>query len=89
MISGYYEEFENQFSYSYLGRQVMEKFEDWLEEEDIPLDEAYYHIEDYCDSLPVSRKTQRNYRTRLRRFIEYIYDKENIVILRRGDVLWG
>lgn len=88
MISEYYNEFENQFSYSNLARQVMNNFEDWLEQEDIPLDEAYYHIEDYCDNLPVSRKTQRNYRSRLRRFIEYIYDKQDINIIHEGDVLW-
>ena len=89
MITEYYDEFNNQFNYKFVGKKLVNNFEKWLKVNEIPLDESYYYIEEYTDSLRVSNGTKRTYRTRLRRFIEYIYGEKEISILNlEEDLIW-
>lgn len=80
MISEYYEEFAKTTTYKYLHAKLIQDFEEYLAENGVALEEVYNEINWFCDSLPVSTRTSRVYRTRLRRFIEYIYNKNNIKI---------
>lgn len=88
MLTEYKEEFEKTIPYKYLTKNIVRDFEGYLIENDIPLSDAYNHIIPFSETqCIVSRKTQRGYRTRLRRFIEYIYEKEGIPQTNEGKMI--
>lgn len=78
MIMEYMDGFDAQFQYKYLPRKVVRDFEEYLVKNNIPLHDAYDNIRNFSESRSVTRKTQRAYRTRLRRFVEYIYEEKGI-----------
>lgn len=88
MLSKYFVMFRVEHDYQYIGPGLIKQFDEYLELEDIPLDEAYYHITPFCDTLNVRSKTKMNYRTRLRRYVEFVYDLEDIKIVDEGELIW-
>jgi len=87
MITEYIDEFKREHDYGYIPPGLVRDFDEYLEVNDVPLDEAYYSITDFGDTLNVISKTKRNYQTRLRRFVEFVYDKEDIPIIEEESVL--
>ena len=81
-------EFKVEHDYNYINPGLIRNFDEYLEVNDVPLDEAYYSITDFCDTLNVRSKTKMNYRTRLRRFIEFVYDKNDIPVIDEGELIW-
>ena len=81
-------EFKVEHDYMYINPGLVRNFDEYLEVNDVPLDEAYYSITDFCDTLNVRSKTKMNYRTRLRRFIEFVYDKNDIPVIDEGELIW-
>lgn len=81
-------EFKVEHDYRYINPGLVRDFDEYLEVNDVPLDEAYYSITDFCDTLNVRSKTKMNYRTRLRRFIEFVYDKNDIPVIDEGGLIW-
>ena len=81
-------EFKVEHDYKYINPGLVRDFDEYLEVNDVPLDEAYYSITDFCDTLNVRSKTKMNYRTRLRRFIEFVYDKNDIPVIDEGELIW-
>ena len=88
MITEYIDEFKREHDYGYIPPGLVRNFDEYLEVNDVPLDEAYYSITDFCDTLNVRSKTKMNYRTRLRRFIEFVYDKKDIPVIDEGELIW-
>ena len=88
MITEYIDEFKREHDYGYIPPGLVRDFDEYLEVNDVPLDEAYYSITDFCDTLNVRSKTKMNYRTRLRRFIEFVYDKNDIPVIDEGELIW-
>lgn len=78
MIIEYFDEFMQEFNYPYLNSQCVTLFDGYLLFKGIQLCDAKDHIENFTEGLPVSSQTKRNYRTRLRRFIEYILEQEDV-----------
>lgn len=78
MILEYVEPFEKTVLYNYVSGKLVRNFEDYLMENSIKLEDAYENIYDFVDTLDVVSRTRKNYRTRLRRFVEYIYIQEGI-----------
>ena len=87
MIKEYYLDFEKTISYKYLTHKCVNEFGEYLTKNCIPLGEAYDNIFAFSESCNTSKKTQRVYRTRLRRFIEYIYEKEGIPMTNEGKMI--
>lgn len=88
MLDKYLVEFKIEHDYKYINPGLVIDFDEYLELNDVPLDEAYYSITDFCDTLNVRSKTKMNYRTRLRRFIEFVYDKKDIPVIDEGELIW-
>lgn len=88
MLDKYLVEFKVEHDYMYINPGLVRDFDEYLEVNDVPLDEAYYSITDFCDTLNVRSKTKMNYRTRLRRFIEFVYDKNDIPVIDEGELIW-
>jgi len=88
MLDKYLVEFKVEHDYNYINPGLIRNFDEYLEVNDVPLDEAYYSIADFCDTLNVRSKTKMNYRTRLRRFIEFVYDKNDIPVIDEGELIW-
>lgn len=78
MFIEYYEEFENQFKYYYLSRKFVLGWEEYCKKYDLNYENAYKHIGDYALSKNANLLTQRNYKTRLRRFVEYVLQKKGL-----------
>lgn len=86
MIIEYYDEFQRGIEYKYLTWKVIRTFDEYLMKNKIPLEEAYDNIFAFSETCIVSKKSQRNYRTRLRRFIEYIYREEGIPVVEEDTI---
>ena len=78
MIIEYYDEYNNTMSYTFLSRGPVEKFDKYLVDHNVPLEKVWETIDDFTETLSLKSKTRRNYNTRMRRFVEYIYYKEGI-----------
>ncbi len=78
MIIEYYEEYNSTLGYTFLGRGVVENFEQYIVDHQIPLMKVWSNIDNFTRTLSVISKTRRSYSTVLRRFVEYIYYKEGI-----------
>lgn len=80
MIKEYYEEFKNKRIYLNVTRGLISQFEAFLLETGTPIEAAYNKIEIFTDGLSVSKQTKKNYRTRLRRYMEYVYNKNGVKV---------
>lgn len=74
----YYEEFDKQFEYYYLSRIFVKDWESYCRKHDLSYENAYTHIDEYALSKQVGLETRRNYKTRLRRFVEFVLNKKGI-----------
>lgn len=74
----YYDEFENSMPYQYLARNFVQDWEEYCEKHNLTYENAYNHINDYALTKLVGLQTRRNYKTRLRRFVEYVLEKKSI-----------
>ena len=80
MLLEYYLEFEDQYSYKFLNIKLVKQFEEYLTKKNIPLKQAFYEVNTFGETLPVTSRTRRNYQTRLRRLVEYACKQEGIKI---------
>lgn len=78
MIIEYYEEYNSTLGYTFLSHGIVQKFEEYIMDHQIPLEKVYTSIDDWADGLHVKPCTRRNYQTRMRRFIEYIYERRGV-----------
>lgn len=76
-LHDYYEEYCENFSYKPLHKNLVFKFDNFLNVKKIPIEQSYEHISEYVDNISVSRRTQRHYKTQLRRYTEYVYQENN------------
>lgn len=78
MLLEYYQEFEDQYSYKFLNITLVKQFEKYLADNNIGLEQAFYEVNTFGETLPVTSRTRRNYQTRLRRLVEYACKQEGI-----------
>ena len=78
MIVEYYDDWNSSLSYTPVGKGVVTKFEDYLSQNSISLDEAYENVAPFTDTLSIQKKTRSFYRTQLRRLLEHIHEEEGI-----------
>ena len=78
MITEYYKKFLNECGYLNVTPSLINRFESYLIRSNTPIEEAYDHIGRFTDLLPVATITKKNYRTRLRRYLEYVYKEKGI-----------
>ena len=76
MILEYFREYTEYMPYYVCGPGLIKKFEEYIEENQLDLQKAYIKINDFTDTLPITRKTRRSYRQVLRRFLEYVINKK-------------
>ena len=80
----YYDEFEGSYPYQFLSRRFVLDWEEYCIDNGLRYDNSYSHIDEYALSRHVSLETRRNYKTRLRRFVEFVLKKKGIE-LREDD----
>ena len=78
MISRYYKGFVDSVEYSTLNPRTCILFENYLLSNGITLGGAMDAVNPFVDGLPLQPKTKRAYKTRLRRFIEYVWEQEGL-----------
>lgn len=83
----YYDEFEGQYSYYYLARNFVQDWEEYCKKRSISYSEAYRNIDEYALTRTVSIESRRNYKTRLRRFVEYVLNKKGIEAEEDGRIV--
>lgn len=83
-LCDYYNRYCKKFTYKPLHKKLVSEFDKFLVNNKIPLQQSYEYIDEYGDGIPVSRRTQRHYKTQLRRFVEYIYDTNSWEYIEKG-----
>ena len=78
MIVEYFEDWKGSLSYTPVGKGVVTKFEAYLSQNSLSLEEAYENVVPFTDTLSIQKKTRSFYRTQLRRLLEYIYEEEGV-----------
>ena len=80
MITEFFEEFMSFYSYNYMSQGLITGFEEYITQNNIPLNNVYENIPEYTETLPIANKTRRNYNQKLRNFIRYVYQQKNVVL---------
>ena len=75
-IMKYYQPFEDSYPYFYMNKQLAKQFEEYINKQSTVPRQLEDIMEDFLDTLPVSSLSRRNYRGRLRNFIEYIEQQQ-------------
>ena len=89
MITEYYKEFKELNIYKNVTPGLIRKFDAYLIDNNICLNDAYNAIVDFTATTCVSPLTRRAYRTRLRRYIEFVYQKQGIEKPRQDIIKMG
>lgn len=76
----YFDEFCESEQYNNLNLKTVISFEEYLVSNDMGLKDMMGAVVPFVETLPVTPKTGRVYRTRLRRFIEFVCEREGINI---------
>lgn len=85
MLIEYYDEFQDSIDYPYINSKTLKLFEQYIKKNNISLEDAFFEVNTFGDTLPVTARTKRNYQTRLRRLIEYVCKKKGVHI--RGEII--
>ena len=73
----YWSKFNDERGYKLKGPGRVDDFELWCDEHRITLEESYNYVNEWTDTLPITRKTKQGYRTVLRRLIEFVIEEES------------
>ncbi len=74
-LTQYYDEFEVKQS-SPIPFKYIKMFEKYIKDKRIQFNDMYNYVNDFIETLPLSKLAGNPYKANLRKYIEFVYEKE-------------